>query len=493
MIFSPPIICNAVIIRVLPLLTRKCNQGPEQRRVGSADCPPIAQFGLKQTLNWILGRINHVNSIADRFVDNIPPGTLQNLDKNIPKNGQNAQDGTTDIMRRLIDVDSSDDAFNARDDLPDSTSDYKLHTKHISLTTATLVGEELPPMKSRHDYQSPNSSIDGHNQRVSIMNPPPAPNRQLPSPPGRSLPSPTSLDFPSPSGHSYGSTSQPINLPPPSSLHQSTSNNYLPPIAPAHSSDTALRDHSAALQHEVSVQKIALSSLQGEHDKLLAAFSRSQTRASALETKHAVSDSEIISLTEEKLRLQAQVIELERDVEELGRSRDEFRQAAVQEGAQYVEIVKKASRLEEMAGEERKGWNKLKTEMEQRIEALSSASSRKDGATSIGVATPNPRMIDDIDTPASSVDIPTDLKIEPMSDPHPTGPTSYPGETQTESAEDLTEEIRRLRARCAEVESTLQAVRDDSRAMENIMEALGLAGKSIMERADRTLRGAAEE
>jgi hypothetical protein len=75
----------------------------------------------------------------------------------------------------------------------------------------------------------------------------------------------------------------------------------------------------SALQHEISVQKIAFSSLQGEHDKLLAAYSRSQTRASALEKKHNVSDAEIISLTEEKLRLQAQVVDLGGDVKGLSR------------------------------------------------------------------------------------------------------------------------------------------------------------------------------
>jgi hypothetical protein len=89
-----------------------------------------------------------------------------------------------------------------------------------------------------------------------------------------------------------------------------------------------LEAHSAALQHEIAVQKIALSSLQNEHDKLLAAFSRSQTRSSALEKKCFVSDEETITLGEEKLRLQAHVIDLERDVKELSRSRDQFRRAA---------------------------------------------------------------------------------------------------------------------------------------------------------------------
>lgn len=139
-------------------------------------------------------------------------------------------------------------------------------------------------------------------------------------------------------------------------------------------SPEVLEVYCAALQHEISVQKIALVSLQGEHDKLLAAFSRSQTRASVLEKQHAVSDVEIINLTEQKITLQTQVMQLERDVEELSRARDEYRQAAVQEGAQYVEIVKKASQLEEIAGEERKSWNKIKGDLERKGEQLRVAS-----------------------------------------------------------------------------------------------------------------------
>jgi chromosome segregation ATPase len=276
-----------------------------------------------------------------------------------------------------------------------------------------------------------------------------------------------------------------MNLPPPSNLHQPSSMTYLPSLSSSHSPD-ALQAHSAALQHEVSVQKIALSSLQNEHDKLLAAFSRSQTRASTLEKKHAVSDNEIITLSEEKFRLQAQVIELERDVQELGRSRDEFRQAAVAEGAQYVEIVKKASQLEEMAGEERKSWNKLKAEMEKRIEELSTVNKGKEQPIPSQLLQ---HAIDDIDTPASSVEATTDVKIEPLSE---TGPTSYPVGSQ-ESINDLKEEIRQLRRRCAEFESVLRAIRDDSHSMEGLIAALGQARTSILDQAERTLESVVEE
>lgn len=459
-------------------------RGRDQNRPGTTGCPPIAEFGLKQTLNWLLGRIYHVNQLADQLVRQVPAGSLQNHSKDNYRNGTKAQDGPADIMKRRIDVDS-DDPFKSKDDA-DSSSDSRPHTRRRSVTTSMLANEDLPPLRSQPDYHPPLPSLDGGVQRASGMNPPPAPNRQLPSPPGRSFPSPTSLSFPSPSTPSYGINSQGVNLPLPSSLHQQTNNNYLPPITAAPSSDSALRDHTAALQHEVSVQKIALSSLQGEHDKLLAAFSRSQTRASALEKKHAVSDSEIISLTEEKLRLQAQVIELERDVEELARSRDESRQAAVQEGSQYVEIVKKASRLEEMAGEERKSWKKEKEDMERKIEALKARSRETHGgvdpAEDSGSSSRHGEDME-TDTPASSEKVVPLLKMELTNEPqqavsisHPSGPPE-----REESVEDLRVEIRRLRERCAEVEGALRAFRDNSRSMEDII-------KTLLERADSTLR-----
>ncbi|TAQ85893.1 hypothetical protein B7494_g5786 [Chlorociboria aeruginascens] len=449
--------------------------GPDQRRIDHNDYPPIAQFGLKQTLNWILGKINSANELADRLVQALPPEAVQGLiEKNIFKDvARPSENGYTDKMKRHIDPDA-DDIYRMRGD--PAVSDAKLHTRRRSLTIAMGGGEDLLSMRSQSSYH-PSPSLDGSAHRISSMNPPPAPTRQLPSPPGRSLPSPSSISFPSPTS-SYGISSQAINLPPPSSLHQSV-NTHLPPITPGHPSETALQTHSAALQHEVSVQKIAYSTLQGEHDKLLAALSRSQTRASALEKKFSVSDNEINTLTEEKNSLQAKVLDLERDVSELVKDRDEYRQAAVQEGAQYVEIVKKATQLEKVALEEKLSWNKLKADMERRIASLRVRTGVKDMLP-----------VEDGDSPARNTEDPNDAKsphdhsnevkieiIERM--------TSHP-ELQ-ESTKELKEEIQRLRNRCGVVEAALRAVHEESRSMESIVEALSSAGKSIIERSDAAL------
>ena len=403
--------------------------------------------------------------------------------EDINRNSTKAQDSPANIMKRRININSDDlnEPFKSRDDA-DSSSSIP-HARRRSATTSISANDELPPLRSQPDDHPSLPSID--EQRGSSMNPPLAPNRQLPLPPGRSFPSPTSLSFPSHSNRSYGiSNSQGFSLPSPSSIHPSPSNNYLPPINAAHTPDSALREHTKALQHEVSVQKIALSSLQREQDKLLAAFSRSQTRASALEKKHAVSDTEIISLTEEKLRLQALVIELERDVEELASSRDDFRQGAVQAGVQYVEVVKRASRLEEMAGEERKSWNKLKEEMERKIEVLNAE--RKSGAEVVIPAedsAPSSRGDDmETDTSASSEEFVPELKMELTSEPSD-APTSHPSSqpAQQEPVQELKVEIRRLQERCTEVENALRAIRDNSRSMEDIV-------KTLLERADSTLQ-----
>jgi hypothetical protein len=148
-----------------------------------------------------------------------------------------------------------------------------------------------------------------------------------------------------------------------------------------------------------------------------------------------------------------------------------------------------ALQLEELAAEERKTWSKMKAEMEQTIEALRAGASPSDVVLRTAANIPVPHIIADVNTPASSVEAQSDFKIEPLTD---TGPTSHPKEILLESNDELKEEIRRLRSRCAEVEYALRAVKDDSRKMEGIIEALGLAGRSILERADRTLESMAE-
>lgn len=430
------------------------------RLLPSGDPPPIIDFGSKQTLHWLLTKINKVNEVADKFVQGLPPGASKlPSKKDVPSvTNRITRDGSSDIMKRRIDDDHQRPLLNNLD-----SSDFRMHQRRRSLVISA--SEELPPLRTQSPYQHIPSHIDSTSQRLSNMNPPPAPNRQLLSSPGRAFPSPTSVNLSSASGSaSYGGRSQ---------HNTHATNNVLPPITGAQSSDSALQAHTAALQHEASIQKIALSSLQSKHDKLLAAFSRSQSRASALEKKHQVSDTEIFTLTEEKARLQTQVLELEGDVEDLAKSRDSYRQAAVQGGAQYIEIVKMASQLEEKTGEERKNWNKLKLEMVQKINELSNVMKTRTQ-----------------DSRATSIPEGTEKNIPPS-----TEQTQLKGSISTELAKStgdeqlgieddrvdvLKAETERLQKRCGEMEVALRAVRQESRSMEGIMKALSRAGKRIL-------------
>lgn len=354
-----------------------------------------------------------------------------------------------------------------------SDADFNSQRRRGSSTIGS-VSDELPPVRPQHGYRATLHSSDGYGPRLPVMNPPPAPNRHLPSPPGRSFPSPTSVNFPSPAGPSPSGSSQGANLPTPLSAAHSI-DNYLPPLTASRASDPALREHAAALQHEVSLQKMALSSLQGEHDKLLAAFSRSQTRATTLEKKHAVSDNEIIDLTEEKLRLQAQVMDLERDVEDLSRSRDEFRQASVQEGAQYIEIVNKASRLEELRADETRAWNRMREEMERKIAALTTAGSEENsGPETASTDVTRATITDEMDMgtahlPSHAI---AGLKIERTERHTLDEQTPHTSESPPETIESLKMEIRLLRERCAQAEKALKEIRDDSRSMEELARAI---------------------
>ncbi|ESZ97651.1 hypothetical protein SBOR_1967 [Sclerotinia borealis F-4128] len=436
----------------------------------SGDAPPIIDFGLKQTLHWILTKIKNVNELADKFVQQVPPGASKTpFKKDVlsPINGV-IRDGPLDIMKRRIDDHHRRPTLNDLD-----VSDSSMHQRRRSL--AISASEELPPMRAQSPYHHTPLYIDNMSQRLLSMNPPPAPNRQLPSPPGRAFPSPTSVNLSSPSGSaSYGG---PSGGPPVSSNFHAPSN-VLPSITGAQSSDSALQVHTAALQHEVSIQKIALSSLQGEHDKLLAAFSRSQSRASALEKKHQVSDIEVFSLTEEKARLHAQVLELEGEVEDLAKSRDSYRQAAVQERAQYVEIVKMASQLEEKTGKERKNWNKLKLEMEQRIQESSAETKThtQDSSTTSLIPEGFGRSLPSPNEHKKYEGLTGITATESTSDEHLGA--------KDDQADLLRAEIERLRKRCQEVEAALIAVRHESRSMESIVKALSRAGKGILQKVE---------
>jgi hypothetical protein len=455
-----------------------CIKGAELLSLASVDYPPISQFGLKQTLNWILGSITHVNQLADERVRDPSARTLQD-----PTPGTKPHDGLPGSIKRRRNGDV-DGVAKTREEVANLGSDAEASfQRRRGSSIIAPVGEEQAPARSHHDYLPAIHPSDSQVSRLSSMNPPPAPIRQLLSPPGRSFATPTTtgLNYPSSSAYSPAGNSQGVNLPALVNLKYETEN-HLPPLDAPQPPDSALREHAAALQHEVSLQMMALSSLQAEHNKLLSAYSRSQTRASTLEKKHCVSDNEIVDLTEEKMRLQSQVMDLERDVEELSRSRDETRRTAVQEGAQYVEIVDNASRLEKMRATEAKAWNQMKEEMERKIQALS-AEARPEGGRGGTASTTTDHAIrvrrePGTETPALRTDPSRGWRNERAGEPRHDGPR-----TPYETIERLQDEIGRLRERWMQAEKALEEIRGHSLSMEGLVKAI--QGRTDMTAFDR--------
>jgi hypothetical protein len=293
--------------------------------------------------------VNEANQVAKQVTQN-GPLYLQKLKASSPKRGSelNEADSSLEAMKRQFLSESQDSLRKRRRDSLDPRNDYSLDQESFTGSPRRAPagsnlsgGDKLPPINLGPSM----TSSDNSDLRLPSMNPPPTPGRQLPSPPPYNLPSPSSTVFHSSAAYTHSSLPpHPLSPAPSSSL--GTSNGIAVPPAVA--------THTAALQHEVSLKSYALQTLKSEHDKLLAALSRSQTRARTLEEKQIVADTEVNTLSEERVRLLERIQELEQNVIEVGKARDEYRMAAVKEGKQYVEIVRMASRLELMAGEERR-------------------------------------------------------------------------------------------------------------------------------------------
>ena len=106
------------------------------------DCPPLSQFGLKQTLSWILGRIDEINSIADDLVRQVPAGTLQWPSKESFKDGNGSNYGPSHNMKRHVDADLEELSI-ARSE-GDSNTDARAYTRRRSSTNTSSLGEETP-------------------------------------------------------------------------------------------------------------------------------------------------------------------------------------------------------------------------------------------------------------------------------------------------------------------------------------------------------------
>ncbi|KAI4637549.1 hypothetical protein J4E83_000366 [Alternaria metachromatica] len=251
-----------------------------------------------------------------------------------------------------------------------------------------------------------------------------------------------------------------IILPSPSSFNFHISQS-LPSISPPAMSQTlgpstSLHD----LQQQISLKTSELRTLQREYGTLLQSLERQKTTCATLERKLEINDGEVSNLMDEKDRLSAQVSTMEGQMEELQQSRDEARQQLIANGAQYMQIMDMANRLQAQSTEEKRAWEAEKAGLEQRILLLEEAMV---AGTETSVPISDTEQQPGITTDPSPVDF--------------TQSTSSSVSSQRETIIVLRAEISRLRARTQALEAAVQTMRRESlsiqEAARHILESSG--------------------
>ena len=263
-------------------------------------------------------------------------------------------------------------------------------------------------------------------------------------------------------------------LPSPSSLNFSNSQ-ILPPLSPSFmGSKSPHTAHLQELQHQLSTKSLAHQILQGEHDKLLAAYSRSQTRCATLDKKSQVSDNEINNLVEDRIRLQTQVDALEAQIDELQQGKDEAQKQSVASGSQYMQIMGMSSRLQAQAAADLKKWKTDRDDWQKEKEFLLKkiANLEADTQGSRSPAAPVPPSF------TSSRQLPGGASGEATKTNIDSGNV-----LMSNSVEALRAEIVKLRKGSREAEHALQCWRTDSLHLEEILGKLNTIGDRIKERA----------
>ena len=286
--------------------------------------------------------------------------------------------------------------------------------------------------------------------------------------------------------------------------------------------------HVHDLQHQVSTKTLALQTLQQEHERLMAAYRRSQTRCGALERKFQVSDVELNRVIEERGILQTQVDTLEEQVETLTKARDEARTLSRTNGEQYMKIMSMASILETRSNADQKRWATERSKWEESRKELEDRCSKleveRDQASLQMAPTPAVAVVVPAQTESSGVHIQpngrlsSELREYPASkqqesvsssvadrsaeDPNTSSQhhSIVPGKDivvddgddddddhkilRSTSVNDLREEVIRLRKGCREMSVAFEDLKNDGLRIEEIRHSFDHLGRRVVGHVD---------
>jgi hypothetical protein len=250
-------------------------------------------------------RLVHGSAMEDRFKNETQPIPLAELVREIA----NRLHHSNTELRKLLESNVTQGLLN----------------KPLSHPSQSL---DLPTTRSAPSLQELDTNISTQqpqavNQRKQTL-------PTLGTVPGNTPPSPMSLQ-----------TSHPSTQPTPLTLSAQRSTS---PRTVAITS-AAQAAHLQDLQHQLAVKTLAHDTLQKEYTTLLQRLERQRVKCATLERKFEVSDAEIISLSNEKERLEQVVEMLEKQREELAASRDDARKRSSEASAQYLRMIELAGKL----------------------------------------------------------------------------------------------------------------------------------------------------
>lgn len=237
----------------------------------------------------------------------------------------------------------------------------------------------------------------------------------------------------------------------------------LPPISPSLTGSATHLAHLQELQQQIDTRTLAFETLQREHQNLLSAFSRSQSRIATLDQKFIASEAEINDLNDGRVRLQAQIETLEAQVQEVQQIREEAHTQSITEGAQYMQIMAMSSRLQAQGASdtqkwkaEREQWDLEKKAFTMQIEQLEDE--RQALLRSLRASEPSG---------------------SPLTHVQSTG--TLEGTDTQASRGMLRENIRELRIKCNSLEAALQAIRHESSSFGQAFARLGSIGRRLQQ------------
>lgn len=240
----------------------------------------------------------------------------------------------------------------------------------------------------------------------------------------------------------------------------------LPPISPSLTGSASHLAHLQELQQQIDTRTLAFETLQREHQSLLSAFSRSQSRVATLDKKFIASEAEINELNDGRVRLQAQIEALEAQVQEIQQIREIAHTQSITEGAQYMQIVAMSSKLQAQGASDSQKWKAEREQWELDKKAFM-------------------MQIEHLEREKQAL-----LRSLRASEPSDSSLTHDKSTTAIGTLEGtdtqasrcmLREEIRELRIKCNNLEAALQAIRHESSNFGQAFARLGSIGRRLQQ------------